>query len=418
MSPPRAESVVRLFSREEVGQHNAPDDLWIVIHGDVYDVSRWSATHPGGKKILQNHGGEDATVAYESFHINKNLVKKYMSHLRVGKVMSKEKEHPEIVKDFLLLREDLESKGYFKTSSLYFTLFIAHWIALELLALFILVYFNPSWFTWAVGVLLSATAYLQGSTLLHDSSHLSIFKSSKANSRFATLMAGLQLGLSSDWWKYRHQQHHAKPNVFIKDPDITTPFNFFLFGEDLPVKWGQNGWGWFPYQLQHLYFFIFGPPSYVTVYAPLEALHHTLTRGLWLEAMLIVLYYVRSYFQYSFILGGAWAAIGFHFAMRLVASHWWVWVTQISHIPMPVEEERHQDWVSQQISPTCNVESSLFIDWFMFHLNFQIEHHLFPTMPCHNFRAVAPYVREFCRKHGLHYTIKPGIWTGAVDVVK
>ena len=36
-------------------------------------------------------------------------------------------------------------------------------------------------------------------------------------------------------------------------------------------------------------------------------------------------------------------------------------------------------------------------------LNFQVEHHLFPTLPRHRLRAVAPAVAALCAKHGLAY---------------
>ena len=39
-------------------------------------------------------------------------------------------------------------------------------------------------------------------------------------------------------------------------------------------------------------------------------------------------------------------------------------------------------------------------------LNFQIEHHLFPTMPWHNLPKVAPLVRFLCAKHGTEYLEK------------
>ncbi|KAG8131113.1 putative Fatty acid desaturase 1 protein, partial [Naja naja] len=48
------------------------------------------------------------------------------------------------------------------------------------------------------------------------------------------------------------------------------------------------------------------------------------------------------------------------------------------------------------LSATCNVDHSWFNDWFTGHLNFQIEHHLFPTMPRHNYYKVAPLVKSLC----------------------
>ena len=50
------------FTREEVFQHRKKDDCWIILHGEVYDVTSWLRKHPGGARMLLHYGGEDATV--------------------------------------------------------------------------------------------------------------------------------------------------------------------------------------------------------------------------------------------------------------------------------------------------------------------------------------------------------------------
>ncbi|VDP60214.1 unnamed protein product [Schistosoma mattheei] len=74
---------------------------------------------------------------------------------------------------------------------------------------------------------------------------------------------------------------------------------------------------------------------------------------------------------------------------------------------MPVDYDRAEPWFRLQLNGTCNVENSLFNDWFTGHLNFQIEHHLFPTMPRHNYHLVRPYVKALCEKYNLPYRVKP-----------
>merc|ERR1712086_173861 len=54
----------------------------------------------------------------------------------------------------------------------------------------------------------------------------------------------------------------------------------------------------------------------------------------------------------------------------------------------------------------ANVEQSAFNDWFCGHLNFQIEHHLFPTMPRHSYHLITSRVEKLCTKHGLSYQSK------------
>lgn len=44
-----------------------------------------------------------------------------------------------------------------------------------------------------------------------------------------------------------------------------------------------------------------------------------------------------------------------------------------------------------------------FIDWWMSYLNYQIEHHLFPSMPQFRHPIVSPRVKALFEKHGLRY---------------
>ena len=59
---------------------------------------------------------------------------------------------------------------------------------------------------------------------------------------------------------------------------------------------------------------------------------------------------------------------------RFLESHWFVWTTQMSHLPLPIEYDNQLSWFRSQLRTTCNVEQSTFNDWFSGHLNFQIEH--------------------------------------------
>lgn len=59
----------KLYSMEEVKQHNKEDDMWMVIYGQIYDVSKFKDDHPGGPEIMQENSGVDATEAFEEvFH--------------------------------------------------------------------------------------------------------------------------------------------------------------------------------------------------------------------------------------------------------------------------------------------------------------------------------------------------------------
>lgn len=53
---------------------------------------------------------------------------------------------------------------------------------------------------------------------------------------FVAHLAPLPLqGASANWWNHRHFQHHAKPNIFHKDPDIKS-LHVFVLGEWQPLE--------------------------------------------------------------------------------------------------------------------------------------------------------------------------------------
>ena len=62
-----------------------------------------------------------------------------------------------------------------------------------------------------------------------------------------------------------------------------------------------------------------------------------------------------------------------------------------------------KDFVTAQIVSTRDISSGLFEDWFTGGLNYQIEHHLFPSLPRHNLGRVQRDVQALCEKHALLY---------------
>ena len=44
-------ATVKYFTEQEVSQHTSENDCWIIVHGKVYDVTKFLNEHPGGKKV-------------------------------------------------------------------------------------------------------------------------------------------------------------------------------------------------------------------------------------------------------------------------------------------------------------------------------------------------------------------------------
>ncbi|EHA97401.1 Cytochrome b5 type B [Heterocephalus glaber] len=59
------ETSVTYYRLEEVAKHNSVKELWLVIHGRVYDVTRFLDEHPGGEEVLLEQAGVDASESFE-----------------------------------------------------------------------------------------------------------------------------------------------------------------------------------------------------------------------------------------------------------------------------------------------------------------------------------------------------------------
>ncbi len=79
----------KLISSEEVAKHNKEDDCWVIIGGEVYDVSKFLPDHPGGKKAILLFAGKDATEEFDMLH-DRKVIKKYAPEAHVG-TLSKSK---------------------------------------------------------------------------------------------------------------------------------------------------------------------------------------------------------------------------------------------------------------------------------------------------------------------------------------
>ncbi|KAJ5548598.1 hypothetical protein N7513_005832 [Penicillium frequentans] len=53
------------YTLKDVAAHNTKKDTWIVIHGQVFDITEYLQDHPGGAEVLIDTAGTDATAAYE-----------------------------------------------------------------------------------------------------------------------------------------------------------------------------------------------------------------------------------------------------------------------------------------------------------------------------------------------------------------
>ena len=271
-----------------------------------------------------------------------------------------------------------------------------------------------SWAGYLLSAVILTSSQAQAGWLQHDFGHLSVLKSSRMNHVAHKIVIGFMKGAAASWWNWRHFRHHSKPNVVVKDPDITFP-ELFIFGRSFPILWAKKHKITRYYQWQHFYFFFLGPPMLLPVYFHYEITRHVIKYKQWMDLFLMLLFLVRFVGIASCFIGVG-GGFGLYMFVRFLESHWFTWATQMSHIPMHVSYDEKPDWPTLQTRASTNVSATPFTSWWSGHLNYQIEHHLFPTMPRHNFHKIAPFVQEFCEKYHLPYTTK-SVYRAFADIV-
>jgi cytochrome b involved in lipid metabolism len=80
----------KTVSVRELEAHGKASTAWIVIDGDVYDVSKFAALHPGGELMLLEYAGQDVTQVFYGLHRHEVLLK-HGPKLFVGRLETAEK---------------------------------------------------------------------------------------------------------------------------------------------------------------------------------------------------------------------------------------------------------------------------------------------------------------------------------------
>ena len=105
---------------------------------------------------------------------------------------------------------------------------------------------------------------------------------------------------------------------------------------------------------------------------------------------------------------GALNAFGLYFAYNALSANYIFLNFAVSHTHLPtLEKHENTDWVRYAAVHTMNVNSSWWCNWWMAYLNFQIEHHMFPSMPQYHHPTISPRVKALFEKHGVEYDSRP-----------
>ena len=83
------ESANKSITIQELKKHNTPNDLWMAVDGNVYNLTDFRLVHPGGSHLIEKNAGKDATTLFHMFHHHPNIISLVEDSI-VGKLVGDE----------------------------------------------------------------------------------------------------------------------------------------------------------------------------------------------------------------------------------------------------------------------------------------------------------------------------------------
>jgi fatty acid desaturase len=257
---------------------------------------------------------------------------------------------------------------------------------------------GDSWWQVLVAVALGVS-FVQSGFLGHDVGHHQV-TAGRLGYVLGLVHLNLLVGASYGWWVGHHNRHHSDPNNLDRDPD-TTRRQVIFDPSELAVK-GRTRFRRFVIRFQSVMFFVLLAQEAWRVHAAGFQAARFLRRP-WLELGLVVLHGVLL-LTAVFTTLSFWSGMLFVLVSQTVFGFYLGLVFAPNHKGMPVYRSSAQpDWLHRQVLTARNIRPGRFVDFLFGGLNYQIEHHLFPTMPRANLRRARPIVRGYCEKRGIPY---------------
>ncbi len=267
-------------------------------------------------------------------------------------------------------------------------------------AVFFLV--GRSWWQLLVAVFLGVM-FTQTGFIGHDAGHRQISGSKRTDDLIGRVHGNLLIGLSYGWWISKHNRHHAHPNQVGRDPDIAGAAIAYTPDQTRARrglgKWlaSYQAWLFFPMLLLE------GIHLHVAGVRTLLSRPHGKVKVA--EGALLIAH-IAGYLTAVFLVLSPPQAVIFIVIQQGVFGIYLGCAFAPNHKGMAVlGEDEKMDFLRRQVITSRNIRGGRLTDFALGGLNYQIEHHLFPSMPRPSLRHAQEPVRAFCDAHGIAYSV-------------
>ena len=306
------------------------------------------------------------------------------------------------VSDFTALTQRLRDAGFMARAYGYYWTKLIGLTAAGLALAVVFVAVGSTWWQLLTAVA-RALLMTQIAFLGHDAAHRQIFVSARWNEWVSLVVVDLFAGMGLGWWHHKHSKHHAAPNRIGADPDIAPGVVAFT---RQAVEQRSTPFGRWLTRRQGYYFFplllLEGLNLHVQGLRRVLGRDQVKRRSVELTFITVRL---GSYLALVFLVLTPGKALAFIGVQLAVFGLYMGLAFAPNHIGMPVvPPDVKIDFLRRQVLMSRNIRGGRWVDTFMGGLNFQVEHHLFPSMARPHLRRVAPLIRAHCHELGVRYT--------------
>jgi len=355
------------------------EPLVVHISGKWVNLEAWAKVHPGGSAAIGRFRGQDATNAFESLHSKtaisilerlKNVESTLPPAISQGYL-----KPTKVSTAFQKFRSQLESEGWFERNWIWDFMYIATIFSLAIIGTLIS-YQHPYIATLLIGIGMQQAGWI---------GHGYVHGRGKASYILGFFVGGAYNGFSARWWSDKHNKHHVHTNQLGVDDDIQNDPILHLWIPEPEKDHSLRAY-------QHIYYHVVFAFLYVSW--RMQSIQWSFARNDKLELFLIGLNYLWLLYLPLQVSIGSVILGGF-----LVAE-----IVTATHQSEEILSGASFNFVEDQFRTTRDVEiDSYFFNYLWGGMQYQLEHHLFPTMPKYRYRLLKTRIQEFAKENGLEY---------------
>ncbi len=305
--------------------------------------------------------------------------------------------------DYVELRRAVAGAGLLGRAHGYYLIRAGTCLAMLVLAAAMAVRLAPAPAALALCAPLLAFAVVQVALIGHDAGHHAVFRRARANWALGLACWSLVAGVGFWYWNDRHNRHHGHTNDPDDDPDLRGEG---LLAVAYTERDGASRSGWRRAAVRYQTLLI---PVVVALLALAFRVEGTLFAWRRLrgrrQAVELGLLAANAVMWLAAFRALGWWAVALFAASQVLAGLYLAAIIAPNHKGMPVwAHGARLSFLERQVLSSRNVSPHPVWDFVFGGLNYQIEHHLFPTMPRVNLGRARAIVRPFCEARELEYT--------------